>query len=46
MVRLKGMGFVTIKLMALLTFTLGSSSFDPSLEMIPITESDVEFTGR
>lgn len=26
--------------------TLGSSSFDSSLEMIPITESDVDFTDR
>ena len=26
--------------------TLSSSTFDSSLEMIPITESDVEFTDR
>lgn len=29
-----------------ITITLDSSSFDSSLEMIPITESDVEFTDR
>lgn len=29
-----------------IALTLGSSSFDSSLEMIPITESDVEFTDR
>lgn len=29
-----------------IALTLGASSFDSSLEMIPITESDVEFTER
>ena len=32
--------------MTRITLTLGSSSFDSSLETIPITESDVEFTDR